>query len=167
MIYRVYLGMGSNLGDRLGFLRKAIDLLGKETRTYSLSSIYETEPVNIVSAELFLNLAIGIETTMHPSELLPVVKSIEQKLGRTPDTHMKSREIDIDILLYENFAFLSESIKVPHAGLAKRRFALTPLDEIASSVVDPESGYTIRQLLDRCEDTARVEKSIYTISLSR
>ena len=117
------------------------------------------------SDRMFLNLAIEAETSLMPRELLHETQRIEQEVGRTPQTHLRPREIDIDVLLYEHFVFHDERLSVPHAELAQRRFVLEPLSEIASSLRHPIFHQSIAELLAGCTDRNRVIKTNLTISL--
>ena len=159
---RVFLGLGSNLGDRLQHLSDAVREINHMAKIQSISSVYRTEPFGMKSDHEFYNAAIEIETLLDPPDLLQKLKNIEKKLGRSPHTHMKDREIDIDILLYSNLYYeehTSHSIEVPHPDLVNRKFALIPLNEIASVVLHPIYGEAIGTLLHRCKDRSVVERT--------
>jgi 2-amino-4-hydroxy-6-hydroxymethyldihydropteridine diphosphokinase len=158
-MYHVFLGLGSNLGDRQENLYRAMEeiaLLGKLTR---ISSVYETEPVGMENCSDFLNMAVEIATTDDPPLLLAQIKKIERKLGRRRDSHGEPRTIDIDILLYRGLAYQDPTVVVPHPELQNRRFALEPLAEIAPTAVHPQLEKTIANLLRNCRDNHRVLKS--------
>jgi 2-amino-4-hydroxy-6-hydroxymethyldihydropteridine diphosphokinase len=158
-MYHVYLGLGSNLGDRQENLYRALEeiaLLGTITQ---ISSVYETEPVGIENCSEFLNMAVEIATTADPPLLMAQIKKIERKLGRRKESHGEPRTIDIDILLYRGFAYQDPTVHVPHPELQNRRFALEPLAEIAPTAVHPQIEKTVASLLRNCRDNHRVLKS--------
>ena len=127
------------------------------------SSVYETEPVGMVSEHLFLNMVIDLETALRPPELFPLLKSIERKLGRRPGSHMTDREIDIDILLYDGISYTDEKVSVPHPQLEHRRFVLEPFKELAPFVVHPTRNQTIAALLRTCRDRSRVVRTEFAV----
>jgi len=143
----VYIGLGSNLGDRKQNLVQALELLSKHMVVEQVSSIYETEPVGYEEQPLFLNAVCRISTELKPGQLLRLAKKIEAKLGRMPSFSNAPRPIDIDILLYDNEVFGSKELTVPHPRLAERAFVLVPLAEIAPDLVHPGSGKAIKKLL--------------------
>jgi 2-amino-4-hydroxy-6-hydroxymethyldihydropteridine diphosphokinase len=164
-IYNVFLGLGSNKGERQSYLNKAVAEIRKLHNTKYLwaSSVYETEPYGKVDQAKFLNAALEIETTLTPPELLTEVKSIEQQVGRLTTEHWGPREIDIDILIYDGLVHDDGKLKVPHPEIEKRKFVLVPLKEIAPDLVHPISGMTIEELASACGDTGRVVKTAYRI----
>ena len=143
---RVYLALGSNLGDRYGRLIEAFDRLQPAVAFEAISSIYETEPWGYADQPRFLNAACGGETDLSPEELLGRVKAIELELGREPTFRYGPRAIDIDILLYSDLVVDRSGLQVPHAHLHERDFVLAPLNEIAAEVVHPKLGKTIGML---------------------
>ncbi len=145
-----YLGLGSNLGNRLGNLKKAREQLSKlEVNLLKKSAIYESEPVFDRSKDAtepwFLNQVLRVETDLGAHELLKVCKKIEADLGRDPDEF--SRPIDIDILFYGDEKINESGLEIPHPRLYERRFVLEPLVEIAPQFAP---------LLKECPDSARV-----------
>jgi 2-amino-4-hydroxy-6-hydroxymethyldihydropteridine diphosphokinase len=165
--FHVYLGIGSNLGERHEFLNRAVKALGglRDSKVIWTSSVYETEPVGVLKQPKFLNAAVEIETSLPPPDLLEEVKRIETAAGRRSTEHWGPREIDIDILIYDGLVFEDERVKVPHPELEKRRFVLIPLREIAPDLVHPISGMTVEELASACNDGSRISKSVYHIKL--
>lgn len=143
---RVYLGLGSNLGDRYGRLIEALDRLQAYIALDAISSIYETEPWGYADQPRYLNAACGGETDLAPQELLGAVKTIELELGREPTFRYGPRTIDIDILLYGDRVIDQDHVSIPHARLHERDFVLAPLHEIAPAAVHPKFGKTIEAL---------------------
>lgn len=144
----VYLGLGSNLGDREKILQSAIDRLqSPEFRIVRISSVYETEPQGRRSQRWFLNLVAEAETDLFPRQLLGRVIRIERELGRRRLVAGGPRTIDIDILFYGNFVVETPELKIPHPRFAERRFVLAPMAELAPELRDPVSRRTMRELL--------------------
>jgi dihydropteroate synthase/2-amino-4-hydroxy-6-hydroxymethyldihydropteridine diphosphokinase len=143
---RVYLGLGSNLGDRYARLIEALARLQGHVAIDAISSIYETEPWGYADQPHFLNAACGGETDLSPQELLGAVKTIEMELGREPTFRYGPRAIDIDILLYGADMIDQDNISIPHAQLHERDFVLAPLNEIAPEVVHSKFEKTIEAL---------------------
>jgi 2-amino-4-hydroxy-6-hydroxymethyldihydropteridine diphosphokinase len=150
---RVFLSLGSNLGDRVAHIGKALEELsrvGVEIRR--VSSFYKTEPVDFLSQAWFLNCVAEAETELMPLRLLQTVKSVERALGRRPTLPKRPRPIDIDILLYENVVMRSAVLNIPHERLAERRFVLLPLCELAAGLRHPVSQRTVAEMLQETRD---------------
>jgi 2-amino-4-hydroxy-6-hydroxymethyldihydropteridine diphosphokinase len=167
MSYRVFLGLGSNLGERHKFLSRAVHGLKqlKDVKIIWTSSIYETEPYGRKEQPGFLNAVVELETTLAPPDLFDNIKAIEQNVGRTSTERWGPREIDIDILVYDGVVFDGKNVNVPHPELEKRRFVLVPLAEVAPDLVHPVSGLTMEELAASCPDRGRVVKSYHRIVL--
>lgn len=131
----LYLSLGTNLGDRQQNLKSALELIGREVGTVvSASDIIETEPWGFDSSNSFLNMAIKVDTTLKPLEVLHVTQEIERKLGRTQKSVNKEyhdRLIDIDILLYDDLVMNTPELKIPHPLMYQREFVMKPLAQIA------------------------------------
>lgn len=147
----VYLGLGSNLGDRRAALSFALALLqaAPELTLTACSSVYETAPWGVTDQPAFLNLAAGLTTTLPPAELLAACQSVEAQVGRTPTYRWGPRAIDVDLLLYGSRVIRLDhpDLQIPHPRLRERAFALAPLAEIAASVPVPPDGATVGELL--------------------
>lgn len=157
---KVYLGIGSNLGDRLSNIKKACILLAenKNIKIIQQSSIYETVPVGYKDQPDFLNGVIEIQTSLPPRRLLKVLKNIEKKLGRTKSIKWGPRTIDLDILLYEDKVVKNGTLIIPHPEMYKREFILVPLAEIASEIIHPLKKKTILELYKKLPRTHKVKK---------
>ena len=158
MMATVFLGIGSNLGDREANIQKAMIFLREleGTEVLSTSALIETEPQGVSAACLpagrqgnFLNGAIKIKTDLLPLELLSKLKMIERRLGRTKSLPNAPRPMDLDILFYDDVVIVEgKTLKIPHPRLANREFVLKPLAEIAPDFVHPRCHKTIQALLN-------------------
>jgi len=154
----VFLGLGSNMGDREGFLKKALELIDLEAgEVVATSHLYQTEPWGFHAKEQFLNMAAGIRTLMDPESLLQELLSIEVKMGRDRgENGYSSRKIDLDILLYGDRTIQRPGLRIPHPLMHERRFVLVPLCDIAPEIIHPVFKKTISVLLDECRDKSEV-----------
>jgi len=143
---KIYLALGTNLGNREENLKNALELLKEKCRILKISSVYETEPFGYKDQPRFLNQALGGETRLSPLELLYFVKEAEKRLGRTKTFVNGPRVIDIDILLYDRLVLESEELTVPHPRFAERDFVLFPLSEIAGEEIHPVFGIKVDEL---------------------
>lgn len=146
----VYLGLGTNLGNKEANLRTAIyklqERIGKQV---SLSSFYETAPWGFESDHSFLNAVIGLETSLSPIEILHITQEIEKELGRTKKSvngSYSDRLIDIDILLYDTLVLQTPELTIPHPLMTERDFVMKPLIEIAGNVIHPTRQKTLSEL---------------------
>lgn len=156
----VVLGLGSNIGDRELALYRAVSLLLERKAIYTpvLSSLYETDPVGHTDQPSFLNMAVMAGTMLLPAKLLAVCKDVERHIGRIERPRWHEREIDIDILLYQNKILHQNNLVIPHPHMHERKFVLVPVAEVAPGMVHPLYRKTIEELLRACPDNARVEK---------
>jgi len=134
-----YVGLGANLGDREGTMRRALELLGDDV--VAVSTFRETDPVGYEDQPRFVNAVVALETELGPRELLEQLLAVERALGRTRDgPRYGPRTIDLDLLVYGDDAFDEPGLHVPHPRLAERRFVLEPLFELAPDLVIPGAG---------------------------
>jgi 2-amino-4-hydroxy-6-hydroxymethyldihydropteridine diphosphokinase len=160
---RVYIALGSNRGDREKNLRDAIKLIEEKAgKVLSVSSVYETEPWQMNDSVSFLNQVILMETKQDGATLMEMLIQIEKSMGRIRHHGVgyESRTIDLDILFFNNEVIQSESLVVPHPQIAKRRFVLEPLAEIAPDYVHPVLKKTMLHLLKSCADKHSVRKFV-------
>ena len=159
MPHRVYVGLGSNLGDRKANIREAEQRLVElpDTRIVKASSLYESEPHGNAKT-WFINSVLEIETEFEPEELLKRTLAIEKTMGRKRVTGKRwgSRIIDIDLLLIDNQTVNKKNLKIPHPELHKRRFVLAPLAELAPHVTHPHLGVSMSELLGGLKDLKKV-----------
>ena len=155
-LQHVFLGLGSNLGEREAALRRALAEIACFARIIRLSSVYETEPWGEVEGGNFYNLAAEIECGLPPGELLQRLLEIEKSMGRVRLRKYEARIIDLDILLFDDLEYENAELRIPHPLLTERRFVLQPLAEIAPERIIPGSGLTVREALKTCKDTKKV-----------
>jgi 2-amino-4-hydroxy-6-hydroxymethyldihydropteridine diphosphokinase len=154
----VYLGLGSNMGDRAANIREALKRLHERAPIETVSSLYETPPVGYTEQPHFLNAVCKATTELSPEELLHVAKEIERAMLRTSSFRNAPRPIDIDILFYNDLALETERLVIPHAAMHQRAFVLVPLGEIDPCLVHPVLDVTVRELLARAEGAEDVVK---------
>lgn len=156
----VYLSLGSNLGDRVGFVQQATSLLSmhQQISIVATSSFYESEPWQMNSENWFVNAVVQISTTLEPETLLDECQRIERQLGRNPNKNSEytDRTIDIDIIFYDKLITNNERLTIPHKHFHKRAFVLVPMLEIAEDFVHPFFGKTVESLYEAIEEPEMV-----------
>jgi|SRR5271169_2116697 len=156
---RAYLSLGSNLGDRVSNIRRAIEFLRKAgCEVRRVSSLYRTEPVDFRDQPWFVNCVVEINTGLSPRALLRCGLAYESLIGRRRTLPKGPRPIDIDILLYGNLIVRQAALQIPHPRLAERRFVLIPLKEIAPKLRHPETNKTVAEMLRQTADASKVIK---------
>jgi len=171
MSERAYIGIGSNLGDRINQCRQAMRAISgiPEVKAMLVSSLYEAAPVPPASGGWFVNGVVSVETALPPEKLLRELQRIEREMGRTPTRAPgEDRSIDLDLLLVGSQVLERPEFVLPHPRLHQRRFVLVPLCELAPDLYHPVLGITMRALLERLDDPspvrllARVEHPVPT-----
>jgi 2-amino-4-hydroxy-6-hydroxymethyldihydropteridine diphosphokinase len=147
-LHTVYLGLGTNLGDRAANIAEVLRRLAGLGALITVSSLHETEPWGVQDQPRFLNAACLLRTTLRPRQLLAAIKRIEREMGRMPTVRNGPRLIDIDILLYDDLVLSTPDLTIPHPGMHERSFVLLPLREIAPDAVHPVLKHTVRELAD-------------------
>ncbi|MFZ2341350.1 MAG: 2-amino-4-hydroxy-6-hydroxymethyldihydropteridine diphosphokinase [Bacteroidales bacterium] len=158
MYKTVFLGLGTNLGDREKNLSMAVERIGEEIgKVVKCSSVYETEPWGFRSDDRFLNMVVKVRSSLSSSGLLGRILMIEAQLGRLRSGKgYKSRTIDIDILLYGSEVIMKDELEIPHPRIPDRKFVLEPLCEIAPDMIHPVLKVTFTELLAKCGDECGV-----------
>ncbi len=167
-IRSIHLSLGSNLGNKIEILSKAIQLIDQNIgEVIKTSSVYETEALGFETKELFNNCCIEIKTSLQPIQLLQSTQLIEQKIGRikTKKDGYESRKIDIDIIFYGSEIFSTGKLTVPHPHFRERNFVLYPLEEIAPNKIDPIKQLTISQLKKNSLDFSWINRLKAQISI--
>jgi 2-amino-4-hydroxy-6-hydroxymethyldihydropteridine diphosphokinase len=151
----VYLGLGTNLGDRAANIRRALDALPPDFEVSALSRLYETEPAYVLDQPRFYNQVCQASTRLSPLPALHRLKAIEAQLGRQAGQRFGPRLIDLDLLLYGDQVLDLPELTLPHPRLAERPFVLVPLADIAANLIVPGTGHTVANLRGRLGDTSR------------
>jgi len=146
-VNKVFIGLGSNLGDRNRYLSEALRKIDNFARIVAKSSIYETDPVGYKNQGMFLNMVVEVTTSLDSEELLARLKKLEKEIGRQDGVmRFGPREIDLDILIYGDEIVKNDSIEIPHPRMAERGFVLESLSEIAPDLIHPVLNKTILEL---------------------
>ena len=156
--HTVLLSLGSNLGDRSAYLKKAIIHLGRQTDIRNISSVYETDPVGSIEQNDFLNLALELKTAFQAHALMRVLLETEKNLGRQRAGKQGPRTIDIDIIFFDDLILNDDSLSIPHPRYAERNFVLVPLAEIAGEVRCPLRKTSVKEILKNSKDAHTVRK---------
>lgn len=159
MSHIAYLSLGSNVGNREGHLREAIRRISTLGKIVAVSSLYETEPVEVIDQDWFLNCAVALESDMEPAELLNQLLNIEKAMGRERVRKKGPRSIDIDIVLFGDAVVNTPELSIPHPAMAARRFVLQPVAEIAPNLLHPTLKKTIAELLSDLPHGKKVQKA--------
>jgi 2-amino-4-hydroxy-6-hydroxymethyldihydropteridine diphosphokinase len=154
-----YIGLGSNLGDRMATLRAAVQRLETLGRITAASSLYETEPVGYLAQPSFLNAVVALDTALAPTDLMDALLGIERDLGRTRSFPNAPRTLDLDLLIVDGLILDTPELTLPHPRLHERAFVLVPLVEIAPQLVLPGSGKGIQEFLQALPDLGGVDIS--------
>ena len=155
-----YIGIGSNIGDKLHNCEKAISEILKVDRHKLLakSSLFKTQPVGYISQDWFVNGVIKIETDLKAHELLQTLETIESQLGRTETFRWGPRTIDLDILFFDDIEIHTEGLQIPHPLIQERQFVLIPLVEIDRDLIHPVLKKTMQELLNNFKEDQGVER---------
>jgi 2-amino-4-hydroxy-6-hydroxymethyldihydropteridine diphosphokinase len=155
----VFMLLGGNVGDKSKIFQQTKKLISERIGVITKeSSVYATEPWGFES-ELFWNQAIATVTELDPYEILVQTQSIEKEMGRiSKSTIYEARIIDIDLLFYDDLVLEMPDLTIPHPKMGERKFVLIPLAEIASETRHPQTGLTVMEMLQQCDDLLRVER---------
>jgi 2-amino-4-hydroxy-6-hydroxymethyldihydropteridine diphosphokinase len=164
---KAYISIGSNLGDRLEYIREAIKMMkqSKDIEICKASSVYETEPKGYKDQPHFLNMALELETALEPLNLLELLLNIESQMGRERYQRWGPRNIDLDLLLYDDIILNSDKLTLPHPRMHQRGFVLVPLAEIAPKLVHPLLKKSVERLLEELSTDSISEKAESKVKL--
>lgn len=161
-IKKLFIGLGSNLGDRLHQINSAkTQIIHLFNSNIICSSVYETEPWGFKEQQPFLNQVVALETSLHPTKIWNILATIENNMGRIRQVKFGPRSIDLDILLLNSQFYKNQTLTIPHPHLHQRRFVLIPLSELDANLIHPIYSKTIQELLTVCEDSSQVLKYHY------
>ncbi len=157
--HTAFLSLGSNIGNRLANLSKAIDQLREKTTVKQISSVYETAPVGNIGQSDFLNLVLELETISSPQALMQLLLEIESRLGRRRTEKWGPRIIDMDIIFFDDAVIQEKDLSIPHAHYTERNFVLVPLVEIADDFICPVRKISVKEILENSRDRRTVRLS--------
>lgn len=151
---KVFIGLGSNLGDKIANIKKALKLLdqSEDIKVNQVASLYQTEPVGIRDQPWFVNTVARMDTDLGSEEIYHLCKGIENLMGRMEGPRWGPRLIDLDILLYGQEIIETENLTIPHPQLHKRRFVLVPLVELDKALIHPQLGKPLVEILNELEE---------------
>ncbi|VFQ47316.1 2-amino-4-hydroxy-6-hydroxymethyldihydropteridine diphosphokinase [Desulfoluna butyratoxydans] len=158
MMHDVFLCLGSNMGDRKANFDRALHEIESRgiARLVAVSPLYKTSPVDYTDQAWFLNGAARVETSLSPRDLLAQLKAVEADLGRDASgIRFGPRPIDIDILLYDDLVYSDDELTIPHPRMDKRAFVLTPLCDIDSEIIHPDTNKKMQTLLSEIDDASQ------------
>ncbi len=164
--YVCYLSIGSNKGDKFSYLQKAVNLIedDEDIRLLNVSSVYETFPFGKIDQGNFYNAAIEILTLLNPKQLLQRLKEIEAEVGRSENEKWGPREIDLDIIFYDDVVIIEPELEIPHPGIYERDFFLIPILELNDKLLDPKTGKPLTDFLNRLQSKNIISKLEKTLS---
>ncbi len=148
----IFLGLGSNVGDKEKNIKHAVNLLSEKINNVKLAKIYKSKPYGFKNQDYFLNTALMGLTDLSPDELFDFVKKVENKVGRKKRFHWGPREIDIDILFYEDLIYETDFLVIPHPRIQERDFVLKPLCDLNPDLIHPVLKKTVKELLDELDE---------------
>jgi len=156
-MHRVFLSLGSNIGQKVDYLNNAVDIISKNEFIHNVkvSAVYQTDPVGYLDQDVFMNIAIEFLTTLEPYQLLEVCQNVEKHLNRERLIRWGPRTIDVDIILYDELVMTDEELTIPHPRMHERAFVLVPICELDSELVIQNQKI---QILLEALDTSGVRK---------
>ena len=155
LMHTIFLALGSNVGNKKAQIDQAIKHLGKHVEDIQIAKLYETQPMYHEEQDLFINTVVKGKTLLAPNELLAFVKLAEEELGRQERFRNGPREIDIDILFYNELVYESVDLIIPHPKIQEREFVLLPFTDIEPEFVHPVLGKTIKELLSKLKTSKK------------
>ncbi len=151
--HTIYLGLGSNVGDRQAYLAAAVAAMPPEVTPVSCSRLYQTPAWGYTEQDAFLNQVVKAHTMLSPEDLLGFIKQLETDLGRNPRFRWGPREIDIDILFYDDLVYTCQGLTIPHPSLHERAFVLVPLADLAPEYIHPLLKQPVSELLKNADQS--------------
>lgn len=157
-MYSVFIGIGSNLGNRIANCNEGLEQISKMSKIIKTSSLYESEPVGVENQPKFINAVVNIKTLLSPFNLLDSLKLIEKKVGRKKTFRWGPRVLDLDILFYDKLILNDEKLTIPHAELHNRIFTLMPMAEIEPNFEHPTINKSVDKLLNDLDYSNNIVK---------